>query len=639
MNEMRRFWGLVCAYWVSEKWREAWLLTAAVLVVTTILSKASVWAAMATGAFMAALAGYHDQARGVDATPMLLTAAAAFAGIHIARAAGVAFRHLLSTTLHRRARNWLVGRFDAAILADERIAFDLMSDRSDTGDAGSRLPDAIDQRIDECSIGLYGGVIGLAMGLWGAVASIWFVSVALLDKSTHIPTLDSWAAAGYAAVGGPLGIDTTGWADAFPGEYGSALLAALLVIVYVPLVTLVAWSIGRALERLTVLRQRHDGAWRGELATMANRVMPLAISRGQNVQHRLNDRLYHEIDRTWGRQNVWAAGMMLFKDVYAFLSHRLLAYLPALPAFTSGSMSFRDFVSTSELTAELINDVSWFINVMPAIATLRANARRLCELAAAIERVRRRRAFYAETGISRFTRVPAQGLAALSLEDVALRHRGFDGEPFLRVSSLTLEPGEWAYLRGRNGCGKSSLLKAIAGLWPYGEGEIAIESEGHLFFAGQEPDLPDRLTLEALVTYPDSAERFDPVAVAAVLARVGLGRFIGALRDELHEGMNWRNVLSGGQKQRLVLARILLHRPRLLLLDEATAALDAQATTEFHQILRESLPETAVLAVLHGDEAPRDPEGISFYDKVVDIASGSARTSEVTQPMIALAAE
>ncbi|MFO1165064.1 MAG: hypothetical protein U1E55_07815 [Paracoccus sp. (in: a-proteobacteria)] len=63
-----------------------------------------------------------------------------------------------------------------------------------------------------------------------------------------------------------------------------------------------------------------------------------------------------------------------------------MAYLPALPAYFAGGLSFRDFAASGELTAELIGDVSWFINVMPAIATLRANSGRLTELARAIER-------------------------------------------------------------------------------------------------------------------------------------------------------------------------------------------------------------------------------------------------------------
>lgn len=166
VKRLGSFWGLLSAYWFSERWREAWLLTGLVLALTTLLSKASVWVALASADFVAALAGFHDLPSGSDPAQVLLLAGGAYLGIFLARAGGVALRHFVSATLHRRARGWLVGRFDRAILADERIAQDLMSDRSASGDR-SRMPDAIDQRVDECSGGLYGGIIGLAMGLWG----------------------------------------------------------------------------------------------------------------------------------------------------------------------------------------------------------------------------------------------------------------------------------------------------------------------------------------------------------------------------------------------------------------------------------------------------------------------------------------
>ncbi len=623
MKRLQSFRGLLAAYWLSERWVEAWALTVAVLGLTTILSKASVWVATASGDFIGALAGYHTPEDGVDPAALLLTSALLFLALHVGRAGGVAFRHFLSTTLHRRARAWLVGRFDRAILADERIVFDLMSDRADDGTRSARLPDAIDQRLDDCSAGLYAGLIGLAMGLWGAVTSVGFVAQALLERSVRVPLLDEGAMRLAALIHETAGLTV----DPRPGAYGSALLAFLLILLYVPAVTMAAWLIGRVLERQTLERQRRDGAWRGELGAMLHRVAQLAASRGERAQRSINTRLYAGVDRAWARQNAWGAGMMLFNDVHGFLARRLIAYLPALPAFTSGGMVFRDFVATSELTAELISDVSWFINVMPAIATLRANAGRLAELARAIERVRERDAFYAETGISRFRRMRSPDVTGLRLRGMALHHRGHAAPAFLQMPALRLEPGRWACLRGANGCGKSSLLKAVAGLWPYGEGEILTAPEAGLFFAGQEPDLPDRLSLKALVAYPEAPERFDDLAAVEVLALVGLEGFLRALHDELHEGHNWRHVLSGGQKQRLVLARILLHRPDVLLLDEATSALDAEAALSFHETLREALPEAVVLAVLHGEHMPVDRRGAPFYDTIVEIEDGVARAS------------
>ena len=630
MSRLSRFWGLIFAYWRSERWVEAWILTVIVIAMTTLLSKASVWTATASADFLAALAGFHDTAAGADPASILLTAAAVYFAIYVARMAGAALRHVVSSTLHRRARAWLAGQFDAAILADERVAFDLMSDRSDEGSAVG-LPDAIDQRIDECTGGLYGGVIGLAMGLWGSVASIWFVSQALIERSQPIETLDRWGAAVPGILAPVVGPDFASRFDLAPGIYGTAILAGVVVVLYVPTFTYVAWLIGRVLERLQCERQKRDGAWRAELGAMLGRVAQLASSRGERAQRRINADLYDALDRVWHRQNGWSAAMMMFRNIYNFLSQRLLAYMPALPAYMSGAMSFRDFAASSELTAELIEDISWFINVMPAIAMLRANAGRLTELALAIERVQERDRFYAETGVSRFERARTATGPALRLQGLRLHHRGHDSPAFVTVPSLRMEAGDRIYLRGRNGCGKSSLLKAVAGLWPYGAGRIDLRDGARMFFAGQEPDVPDRLTLGELVAYPEPGGAFGDIRIADALSRAGLGPFISAIHDTLHQGKNWRNVLSGGQKQRLVLARILLQKPDILLLDEATSALDTEAARDFHLALRERLPEAAVLAVLHGDFVPHGPSGEPFYQNVLDVQNGVGQVRPIVR--------
>ena len=271
---------------------------------------------------------------------------------------------------------------------------------------------------------------------------------------------------------------------------------------YVPTATLFAWSVGRVVQIRTLERQRSDGAWRGELASMLNRVGLVAASCGQSAQRATNARLYAGIDHAWRRQNVWVATMLMFTEVSTFLSQRLLAYVPALPALFAGGMTFRSYVASSELTAELIGGASWFTNVMSEIAVLRANAARLTELAAAIERVRDRDRFYAETGRSAFRRCEIIDGPMLAIHGLELCHRGHEAPPFVTVSRLVLRRGDRLRVSGPSGSGKSSLLKAVAGLWPYGEGRVAVAAGARVFLAAQEADLPERLTLKELVTYP-----------------------------------------------------------------------------------------------------------------------------------------
>ena len=114
VSSMRSFWGLLRAYGVSESWREAWALTAAVALLSAAASKSGVWLAQASGAFISTIASFHDL--GASAISEVLTAAGVLVGLAFLKfAVFIGFRHFFSTTLHRRWRRWLDGQFNAAL--------------------------------------------------------------------------------------------------------------------------------------------------------------------------------------------------------------------------------------------------------------------------------------------------------------------------------------------------------------------------------------------------------------------------------------------------------------------------------------------------------------------------------------------
>ena len=200
----------------------------------------------------------------------------------------------------------------------------------------------------------------------------------------------------------------------------------------------------------------------------------------------------------------------------------------------------------------------------------------------------------AEKGVGRIERDETAG-AALRLGHLSVTLE--DGTVVVKDAEIVIARGERVLVAGESGTGKSTLVRAIAGLWPWGKGHIQVEPGSKMLLMPQRAYVPVG-TLRRAVTYPLPAEGKDIVEIGKVLKLVGLDHLV----DRINEDAPWDQILSGGEKQRLAFARILLHRPDIVVLDEATSALDPVSQDKMMELLTTELGATTIVSVAHRPE-------------------------------------
>ena len=281
------------------------------------------------------------------------------------------------------------------------------------------------------------------------------------------------------------------------------------------------------------------------------------------------------------------------------------------PKYLDGSMSLGEIMQAASAFTIVQAAFNWIVDNYPRLADWTASAIRVASLIASLDSLEA-----AETGdqVGRIQiRTDGDG-AALRLRDLSVALD--DGTAILDETEVDVMPGERVLIAGESGTGKSTLVRALAGLWPWGGGSVELQKGASLFLLPQRPYVPVG-SLQRAVTYPAAPASMRESDVADMLKLVGLAH----LSERLAEEEPWDQTLSGGEKQRLALARILLHTPDIVVLDEATAALDPTSQDELMELLTNRLPNTTIISVGHR------PELEAFHTRKLTLARrrGGAR--------------
>jgi putative ATP-binding cassette transporter len=195
-----------------------------------------------------------------------------------------------------------------------------------------------------------------------------------------------------------------------------------------------------------------------------------------------------------------------------------------------------------------------------------------------------------------------------------------NGTVLFKNFSIALKPGDRMVITGPLGCGKSSILRAALGKWPTGSGHIDTVDQKRIVCLTQNTYFP-LTSLKGIATYNRHAHEFSDALVADALARVGMGDLAADMNDKTKDGVYWSR-LSGGQRQSIAFARPLLLNPDILLLDEATAAMDGSAQEKFYDMITKALPKAIIISISHRPEVMKfHTIHAQFVEKTIVVTS------------------
>ena len=263
------------------------------------------------------------------------------------------------------------------------------------------------------------------------------------------------------------------------------------------------------------------------------------------------------------------------KLIRAQLALNLFQYAYSLLTIVLPSAIVASQVLSGELeVGRAVQAAGAFAAVLSAISVVVENFEGLSRCAAAIDRLE---------AFARTMAAPSPGTLSLggvidleidsrlALENVTLQTPNYR-RVLVRDLSLEVAPGAGLLIVGSSGSGKSSLLRAIAGLWYAGSGRIVRPRPEDMLFLPQRPYLLLG-SLRSQLLYPGKDTTIPDAELLRLLERVNLPD-LAARFGGLDAEMDWENVLSVGEQQRLAFARVLRSQPRYAILDEATSALD-----------------------------------------------------------------
>ncbi len=557
---LRRFWRGASYYWKEEGGRPAWLLTSALLVIILLgLATSYAMNVWNRAIFDALQIGDGASVLRLSMLYVALLLASVLVAIALVFARMTMQRHWRVWLSHHMLDRWLHnGRY---------YQLNLIS--GDHQNPEYRIAD--DVRVaTESPVDFATGVLSAVLSAITFIVVLWTIGGALTveigDQSVTIP--------------------------------GFLVIAAVL---YAVIASASMVFIGRHFVAVSENKNQSEAEFRYVLTRLRENGESIAVLGGEEEERSGIDKALGKVLRSWRDICVQTMRTTVVSQTSGYVSG-VLPILLCAPKFLDGTMTLGEVMQAASAFTIVQTAFSWLVDNYPRLSDWTASASRVAALMVSLDGLER-----AEEGegFARIERDSAEG-AALRLRDLSVTLD--DGTAVVKDAEVAIEPGERVLVAGESGTGKSTLVRAISGLWPWGEGTVQVQEGAKMILMPQKAYVPTG-TLHRAATYPAPPEEKSEAEVAAAFEKVGLKHLV----DRLGESGPWDQTLSGGEKQRLAFARIMLHEPDIVVLDEATSALDPDSQDKLMKLLTDELATTTIVSVGHR------PELEQFHDRKITL--------------------